>query len=316
MERQKTMNTEKTVVSTMFGGKEISIETGRLAKQTDGSVVVRYGDTMVLVTAVSSKKQKEGQEFFPLTVDYVEKYYAAGKFPGGFIKRETRPRAAATLDARVIDRPIRPLFPKGYFFDTHVVASILSVDSEHSPEIAASLGASAAMHISDIPFMGPTAAVHVGRVNGNLIANPTIKEQEESELLIMIAGTEKAIMMVEGEAKQIPESEVLEAILFGHRSIQDVIKLQHELRAKIGRAKRIYQPVLKDETIKKKVAELCHDRVKKAFAISEKLDRYETLKKVQDDLLGQLVRKEEANSVAFAKNISSIYEDLKYSVMR
>src|SRR5688572_23038648 len=232
------MLNKKTILSAEFGGRPITIETGRLAKQAHGSVLVTYGQTQVLVTAVSNAKPKPGQSWFPLTVDYQEKYYAAGKYPGGFFKRESRPSNDATLTARVIDRPIRPLFPEGYLNDTQVVATVLSVDQENDPDVAASLGASAALHISDIPFAGPTAGVRVGRINGKIIINPTLAQQKESDIEVFVAATAKAIMMVEGGAQEVPEEEILQAILEGHRSIQPILEMQHKLREMVGRPKR------------------------------------------------------------------------------
>src|SRR6476620_11601972 len=214
-------------VSCEMGGKTLSIETGKMAKQADGSVLVSYGDTRVLVTACSSHEPKEGADFFPLTVEFAEKFYAAGKIPGSFHKREGRPTQEATLSARMIDRPLRPLFPEGYFHDTQVVATILSVDADADVDVAAAVGASAALHISDIPFNGPTAACRMGRINGEYVVNPTWNQIEkgETDLEILICGTDKAIMMVEGGAREVPEEECLEAIIRGHNEIKNVVKI-------------------------------------------------------------------------------------------
>src|SRR4051812_23295953 len=202
-------------VSCEMGGKTLTIETGKLARQADGSVLVSYGDTRVLVTACCAKEPRPGADFFPLTVEFAEKWYAAGKIPGSFFKREGRPTTEATLSARMIDRPIRPLFPEGFFYDTQVVATILSVDPEADVDVCAAIGASAALHISDIPFSTPTAACRMGRIAGQYVVNPTWTQIEtgETDMEILITGTKKAIMMVEGGAREVPEADVLEAIL-------------------------------------------------------------------------------------------------------
>src|SRR3954454_7747878 len=242
-------------VSCEMGGKTLTIETGKLAKQADGSVLVSYGDTRVLVTACCAKEPRAGADFFPLTVEFAEKFYAAGKIPGSFHKREGRPTQEATLSARMIDRPIRPLFPEGYFHDTQVVASVLSVDMEADVDVAAAVGASAALHISDIPFNGPTAACRMGRINGQHVVNPTWSQIEtgEPDMEILIAGTKNAIMMVEGGAREVPEDQVLEAILKGHAEIKKVVKIVEELRNLCGRPKRQFTPVTIDPSLKSKV---------------------------------------------------------------
>src|SRR3954467_1249691 len=214
-------------ISCEMGGKTLSIETGKLAKQADGSVFVSYGDTRVLATVCSSQEPRAGADFFPLTVEFSEKFYAAGKIPGSFHKREGRPTQEATLSARMIDRPIRPLFPEGYFYDTQVVATILSLDPEADLDIAAAVGASAALHISDIPFNGPTAACRMGRIQGQLVVNPTWTQVDtgETDMEILIAGTKNAIMMVEGGAREASEEDALAAIMQGHREIKKVVEV-------------------------------------------------------------------------------------------
>src|SRR3954468_20342980 len=238
-------------VSCEMGGKTLTIETGKLAKQADGSVFVSYGDTRVLVTVCSKTEPKAGIDFFPLTVEFAEKFYAAGKIPGSFHKREGRPTQEATLSARMIDRPIRPLFPEGYFYDTQVVASVLSVDLEADVDVAAAVGASAALHISDIPFSGPTAACRMGRIDGKYIVNPTWTQVEsgETDMEILIAGTKNAIMMVEGGAREIPEDQVLEAIIRGHQEIKKVTAIVDELRKLCGKPKREFKPVAVDTSL-------------------------------------------------------------------
>ena len=226
------------VFETQFAGKTLTIETGKLARLAGGSVTVRFGDTMVLGTANRSEP-RPGLDFFPLTVDFEERMYAAGKIPGGFIKRESRPSEAAILAARLTDRPIRPLFPDGYKDDVQVVITVLSTDQENNPDVLGTVAASAALTISEIPFLGPIGAVRIGRIGGEFVVNPTVGELEESELDLIVAGTRDAIMMVEAGAKILPEAVMAEAILFGHRSLQPLIDLQEELREAVGKAKRI-----------------------------------------------------------------------------
>src|SRR6187401_3360970 len=225
-----------TTLTTEFGGRTLTIETGKLARLAGGSVTVRYGDTMVLGTANRSEP-RPGLDFFPLTVDFEERMYAAGKIPGGFIKREARPSEHAILAARQTDRPIRPLFPAGYKDDVQIVITVLSTDQENNPDVVGTLAASAALTISEIPFLGPIASVRVGRIDGQFVVNPTHTELADSELDLIVAGTRDAIMMVEAGAKLLPEAVMAEAILFGHRSLQPLIDLQEELQKAVGKAK-------------------------------------------------------------------------------
>ena len=226
------------VFETQLGGRTLTIETGRLARLAGGSVTVRYGDTMVLGTANRSEP-RQGIDFFPLTVDFEERMYAAGKIPGGFIKRESRPSETAILAARQTDRPIRPLFPEGYKDDIQLVITVLSTDQENNPDVLGTVAASAALNLSEIPFNGPVGAVRVGRIDGEFIVNPTHSQLEESELDLIVAGTREAIMMVEAGAKLLPEDVMAEAILFGHRSLQPLIDIQDQVREAVGKAKRI-----------------------------------------------------------------------------
>jgi DNA polymerase III epsilon subunit family exonuclease len=222
-----------------IGGRTFSMEAGKLAEQADGAVIVRYGDTVVLATAVASAEPREGVDFFPLTVDYEERMYAAGKIPGGFIKRESRPSEAAILAMRLTDRPIRPLFPKGYHNDVQVVLTVLSTDQENDPDILALNGASAALSISQIPFLGPVGAVRVGRIGGEFVTNPTTSQLAESELDLVVAGTRDAVMMVEAGAKILPESVMADAIAYGHSELQRSIELQDRLVASVGTPKKM-----------------------------------------------------------------------------
>ena len=220
------------------GGRPLTIEQGKMAKQANGAVLVRYGDTVVLVTATASTAPREGVDFFPLTVDDEEKMYAVGKIPGGFIKREGRPANEAILCARLIDRPIRPLFPKGFRNDVEVMATVMSVEQDNPPEIAAMIGASCALSVSDIPWAGPIAGVRVGRVDGQFIINPTVEQREKSDLNLTIAGSHDAVMMVEAGAKELPEDIVLEAILFGHEEIKKIVEFQQGIVSQCGKEKR------------------------------------------------------------------------------
>src|SRR6187401_1032525 len=225
-----------TTLTTEFGGRELTIETGKLARLAGGSVTVRFGDTMVLGTANRSDP-RPGLDFFPLPVDFEERMYAAGKLPGGFIKRESRPSENAILAARLTDRPIRPLFPEGYKDDVQLVITVLSTDQENDPDVLGTVAASAALTISDIPFMGPVGAVRIGRIDGQFVVNPTYSQLEESELDLVVSGTRDAIMMVEAGAKLLPEDVMAEAILFGHRALQPLIDIQEQLREAVGKTK-------------------------------------------------------------------------------
>src|ERR1700682_1392613 len=225
-------------VTAQIGSNQISIETGKIAKLADGAVIVSCGDTMVLVSAVSATAIKEGQDYFPLTVDYREKAAAAGKFPGGYFKREGLPAEKETLTSRMIDRPLRPLFPQGYFYDTQVISILLSADGENDPDILAINGASAALSVSDIPFAGPIGAVRVGRVNGQFVANPTHTERQQSDLDLVYVGTENDVIMIEGAANEIPEADFVRALEFAHGHAREIIRIQKELATQVGKPKR------------------------------------------------------------------------------
>src|SRR5215210_6298520 len=225
-------------VTAQIGSHQISIETGKIAKLADGSVVVSCGDTMVMTSAVSATKIKEGQDWFPLTVDYREKAAAVGKFPGGYFKREGRPSEKETLTSRMTDRPLRPLFPAGYLYDTQIISLLLSADGQNDPDILAINGASAALTVSDVPFAGPVGAVRVGRVNGEFIANPTHDERNESDLDLVYVGTQNDVIMIEGSALEIPEADFVKALEFAHIHAAVIVAAQKELAAKAGKPKR------------------------------------------------------------------------------
>ncbi len=267
------------------GDRTLSIETGKMALQADGAVVVRHGDTMVLVTVVSTDEIREGIDFVPLTVEYQEKGYAAGRIPGNYFRREIgRPSEKETLTARIMDRPIRPLFPKGYRHETQVIATVLSVDNENDPDILAVTGAAAALEISDIPFAGPIACVRVGRVNGDFRVNPTREELENSDINVIVAGSKDAVVMVEGGGLFLKEEDMLEAIFFGHRALQPIIELQVKLKEAVGRPKRPTPVSEIDEALAKEVEAFAAEQIKEAILVPEKLKRRDTLRGVKADL--------------------------------
>ena len=253
-----------------FGGRPFSIETGKMAKQANGSVMVQYGETVVLVTAVTSEKKREGLDFIPLTVNYLEMTYAAGRIPGGFFKREGRPSDRETLISRFIDRPLRPLFPKGFQNEIQIIATVLSADQDNDPSILGMIGASSALSVSDIPFDGPIAGAKVGRIDGEFILNPTHEELELSDIDLFVAGSEDAIIMVEGSAKEVKEEEILEAILFGHQSLKPVIALQKQMKSALGVTPREFELRKPEETLYEKINAIAQDRLQETFGITEK----------------------------------------------
>ncbi len=269
----------------VIGGRVMSIETGRVAEQASGAVLVRYGDTVILATVVGSNEPREGIDFFPLTVDVEERMYAAGKIPGGFIKREGRASEHAILACRLADRPLRPLFPKGYRNDVQIVITVLSVDQENDSDILGIVGASAALSVSDIPFSGPVGAVRVGHVDGQLVINPLESQMGQSRLDLAIAGTTDAVMMVEAGAKELPEDLMLEAVRFGHEALQDIIKMQEKLAQTVNKVKRPFQAPTVDEALKSKVAEFVRPRFEAAVHNPNKAARSAALGMVQDELV-------------------------------
>jgi len=260
-----------------FGDKELTIETGRMAKQADGAVVVRCGDTMVLVTAVASASVRPGIDFMPLTCDYLEKTSAAGKIPGGYFKREGRMTEVEVLTSRLIDRPSRPLFPKGWRFDSQIIAMVVSTDRENPSDVLAMTGASCALHISDIPWAGPYAGVRVGRIGGQFVVNPTFAQRAESEFDLIVAASRDAIVMVEGGAAQVSEDVLIDGLMFAHKSAQPLIDLQEKLRAAVGKTKRVFSPPVKDPMIAERVGAVAASKIQAAMAIRDKLERYGAL---------------------------------------
>ena len=303
-----------------FYGRKIVVENGEVAKQADGAVLVRYGDTVVLSTVVVSKEARLLSDFFPLMVLYQEKLYSVGKIPGGFIKREGRPSEAATLAARMIDRPMRPLFPDDFRNEVQVVNTILSVDPDNSPELAALLGSSIATSISKIPFNGPVAGVKVGRVDNNLIINPTTAQAEHSDIDLTVAGTKDAINMVESSAKEVKEDDMLEALMFGHEAIKKLVDFEQKIVEEIGQEKMEYEKLDISKELKEEVTELIKDDIDKALRIKDKLEEYSKLDEIKDNLFNRYEQanenlpQEELEKLKAKLNI--IYGEVEYELFR
>ena len=296
-----------------IGGKTFSIETGRYAKQANGAAMVRYGDTMVLVTAVASNQTIEGQDFFPLQVEYREKTSAAGKFPGGFIKREGRPTEKEILSARLIDRPIRPLFPDDFMNETQVIAFVLSYDGENDADVLGAIGASAALTISDIPFNGPMAEVRIGRIDGKLIVNPSHTEIEQGDLELVVAGTADSIMMVEGEAKEVSEEDLLNALKYAQEEIAKLVQIQMDLKREVGKQKWVVEKPAVDEELEKEVLELGAEKLKGiVYAILTKEERAEKNNQLNEEIITALAEKYPEQE----KVIGGILHDLEKALMR
>lgn len=295
-----------------LGGRKLVIENGKMAKQANGAVLVRYGDTVVLVTATASAEPREGVDFFPLTVDYEEKMYAAGKIPGGFIKREGRPSSDAILCARLIDRPIRPLFPKGFRNDVQIVATVLSVEQDNAPELAAMIGASAALTVSDIPFMGPIAGVRVGRVNDEFVINPTEEQRKVSTLNLTVAGSKDAVMMVEAGANELPEDVILDAILYGHKEIQRIVAWQEEIQQACGKEKREVKLFTVPEELEKAISDYAKDRLDEATRNPDKLDRDAHIADINADVMEHFL----VDYPEMDKEIAMALHDLEKSIVR
>ncbi len=266
------------------GGKPLIIQSGKVAKQADGAVLVRYGETTVLVTAVAAHDERQA-DFLPLTVEYQEKIYAAGRIPGNYFRREIgRPSEKETLTARLIDRPIRPLFPKKWRHETQVIATVLSMDKENDPDVLAMVGASTALTISDIHFDGPIACVRVGRVEGQFIANPTIAQIQESDINLVVAGSKTGVVMVEGGSQVVSETDMLAAIFFGHEALKPLIDIQEELRAALGKPKRPFEPPAKDEALAVQLEAAASDRIRQTLTIAEKMERYSAMRALKAEI--------------------------------
>jgi polyribonucleotide nucleotidyltransferase len=293
-----------------LAGRPLIIETGMIAKQANASVLVRYGDTVVLVTAVLAAKPREGVDFFPLLVDYEEKLYSVGKIPGGFIKREGRPAESAILAARMIDRPLRPLFPEGFRNDVQVNAMVLSVEPDNEPGLAAMIGASAALHISEIPFAGPIGGVKVGRADGRFVINPTVAQVERTDLQLVVAGTKDAIMMVEAGASEISEAEALEAILTGHKAIQEIVAFIEKIRDEVGKAKIVPILVAPDPEIDRQVREYTTAKMVAAIKTNDKLEREALIEEVKAAAKAHFEVEIGENYAAVAGIISEVLENI------
>jgi len=283
-----------------------------MAKQADGACLVRYGETVVLVTAVAAKEVKSNADFFPLTVDYQEKTFAAGKIPGGFFKREGRPSEKEILTCRLIDRSIRPLFSEGLTCETQLIATVLSADKENDPDVVAMLGTSVALEVSDIPFKGPLAGVRVGRVQGQWVINPTQSQLQDSDIDIFLSGSREAIVMVEGGARMVPEDTILEALFLGHEAIQPLFDLQDQIKREVGKSKRPILRVEQDKELARRVEDLARDKILQAIAVPEKLERYKRLDQVKDEVLSQgLIEQPDKE-----KAIKAAFDELKKKIFR
>lgn len=275
--------------STELGGRPLTIETGKIAKQANGSVLIRYGETAVVVAVTGTDTPREGVDFFPLTVDFEEKMYAVGKIPGGFLRREGRPPETAILTSRLIDRPIRPMFPDGYHNDVQIVATAVSVDPDNAPDIPTMIGASCALSISDIPFEGPIAGVRVGRVDGKFIINPTLEQAAVSEMNVAVAGTKEAILMVEAGAKEVSEQVMLDAILFGHEEIKKLVAFQEQIQAEVGKPKMEFTPYVPPEALSKEIMEYGEPKIHDALMDPDKLHRDKMVSETKEAILEHFV---------------------------
>ncbi|HHX93912.1 MAG TPA: polyribonucleotide nucleotidyltransferase [Tenericutes bacterium] len=308
---------EKRVFELEFNNTKIVIEIGELAKQANSACLVRYGDTAVL-TAVTVSKDQMNLDFFPLTVLYNEKFYAVGKIPGGFIKREGRPSEHATLTARLIDRPLRPLFPEGFRNEVQVVNTVLSVDQDKSPELTALFASSLALSISEIPFNGPVAGVVVGRIDGKFIINPTPSELEKSDINLTVAGTTDAVNMVEADAKEVPEKDILSAIMFGHKAIKKLIEFQNEIIKEVGREKFAFEMFEADDILKNKVENIAREKIITAIQTKEKKEREEKLNAIREQVLEQIENEysEDEKLEEILKQVILVLDDIEREEVR
>lgn len=310
----------KQVFELDFHGRKIVVEHGELAKQANGAVLVRYGDTAVLTTAVVNKQVNLLADFFPLMVLYQEKLYSVGKIPGGFIKREGKPTDNATLAARMIDRPMRPLFPEGFKNEVQIVNTVLSVEQDNSPELTALFGSSLSTSISEIPFDGPVAAVKVGRVNGNFVLNPTVEEVELSDIDLTVAGTEDAINMVEAGAKEVSEEDMLEALMFGHEAIKELVAFQKEIIEAIGKPTMEYEILKIEDTLKEEIRASVEEPLNKAMRIVEKLEKYTAIDTIKEEVVNKYLTENEGLKPEELKELITkvklVLEEIEYEIFR
>ena len=311
------MESEKKVFKFDFRGREIIVETGQLAKQASGSVLVRYGDTAVLSASVMSKNASTA-DFFPLTINYQEKLYSVGKIPGGFIKREGKPTDQATLASRLIDRPIRPLFAEGFRNEVQVISTVLSVDQDNTPEMTALLGSSLALCISEIPFDGPVAGVIVGRLNGEFVINPKAAETELCDIILNVAGTKDAINMVESGSKEVSEEDMVDAIMFGHEAIKELINFEEEIIKSVGKEKIEVELAKLDEELVKEVEEFATSKMLEAIQIKDKIEKYAAIDKVKEDSIEEFTKRYETdeNLENILKDVSKIVDNIEASEVR
>ena len=295
-----------------LAGRNLSVTIGKVAEQAGGACLLQYGDTVVLVTATASKEPREGIDFFPLSVDYEEKLYSVGKIPGGFIKREGRPSDRAILTSRLIDRPIRPLFPEGYRNDVQVIATVLSVDQDYTPDIVGMIGSSIALSISDIPFNGPTASVLVGLIDGKFIINPTAEERDKSDIHLVVSGTKDAVMMVEAGANELPEETMLEGILFAHAEIREICKFIENIQAEVGKEKQEYLVFKPDSQIEGEVRKFASAKLVDAIQTFEKQEREENIERVRQETIDNFIEKYPENS----KDINEVLDDITKEEVR
>ena len=300
------------VYTTDVTGQTIEVEIGKLAEQANGACTVKCGGTVVFVAATASKHPREGIDFFPLTIDFEEKMYAVGRLPGGFIKREGRPTEKAVLTARLIDRPLRPLFPKGFRNDVHVVAMALSIDPDYPPEVFAMLGSSIALSISDIPFAGPTGSVTVGLIDGEYVINPTGEQRDMSRLQLTVAGTKDAVMMVEAGANEVSEKEMLEAIMLGHDHIKKLVEFQEQIVAELGKEKVEFTLFKADPELEGDVSAYAHDKILEAIQSDNKMEREDAMDGVTEDVMGHFAEKYPERE----KEIDAVMYDTKKKIVR
>ncbi|MFA5531528.1 MAG: polyribonucleotide nucleotidyltransferase [Thiohalomonadaceae bacterium] len=312
---KKEVTVTPTVKEFQYGDRTVKLETGAIARQATGAVMCSMGDTVVLVTAVAMKEAAPGRDFFPLTVNYQERTYAAGRIPGGFFRREGRPSEKETLTSRLIDRPLRPLFPEGFYNEVQIVATVVSLDPDIDPDIPSMIGASAALALSGVPFNGPIGAARVGYNDGQYLLNPGLAAVKESQLDLVVAGTESAVLMVESEAQELSEDVMLGAVMFGHEQMQTVIKAINELVAVAGKPRWDWQPPAADEALINAVAELCTASIEQAYTIREKQARYARLGEIRADAVAKLANPE-AERFWEAAKVSQAVSDLEYKVVR
>ena len=296
-----------------INGRKMHIETGRIAKQASGSAVVTLGETVVLVTAVATNEVREGVDFLPLTVEYQEMSYAGGRIPGNYFRRDMgRPSERETLISRLIDRPLRPLFPDNYFYETQIIATVLSTDRENEADVLALVGASAALEVSDIPFKGPVGAVRVARAGGKFLANPTLSEQENSDVQLIVAGTRTAVVMVEGGGNFVPESDMIDAVFFGHEALQPILDMQEEIRGVVGKPKRVLAPAPRDEALEAKIRGMAHPMIQEIATTADKKER----QKKREESAAKIFQTLEKELEGKESKVQEILSDLEREVVR